>query len=64
MEVDATSGRPVDSHHVHQTQRRLAALTRQSKRLGRSTDKTRRALQELFEHEGVGPAGSFLNDDT
>jgi|GEM_PF-5371697 len=66
MEVEASSGRPVDSHHVHETQRRLAALTRQSKRLGKSTDRTRRALQELCEHEGRrdGPAGSFLNEDT
>ena len=51
MEVDASSGRPVNSHHVHQAQRRLATLTRQSKRLDNSADKTRRALQELRNHE-------------
>jgi len=51
MEVEASSGRPVNSHHVHQAQRRLATLTRQSKRLDNSTDKTRRALRELHNHE-------------
>jgi len=51
MEVDASSGRPVNSRHVHQAQRRLATLTRQSKRLDNSADKTRRALWELHNHE-------------
>ena len=56
MEVDASSGRPVDSHQVHRAQRRLATLTRQSKRLDKSTDKTRRALRELREREQrIGP---------
>ena len=51
MEVDASSGRPVDLHHVQQTQRQLATLTRQNKRLDKSTDKTRRALRSLHERE-------------
>jgi hypothetical protein len=51
MEIDAPSGGPVDLHHVHQTQKRLAALTRQGKRLDKSTEKTRRALQALCESE-------------
>jgi hypothetical protein len=51
MEGDTSSGLPVDSHHVHQTRRRLAALTRQNKRLDKSTDKTRRALRGLREHQ-------------
>jgi hypothetical protein len=51
MEVDATSGLPVDTHRVHQSQRRLAALTRQNRRLDKSTDKARRALRGLRERE-------------
>ena len=66
MEVDASSGRLVDLRHVRRTQRRLATLTRQNKRLDKSTDKTRRALRALREHEQHrdGPAGSFLNKET
>jgi len=51
MEVDASSGRPVDLHHVHQTQRQLATLKRQNNRLDKSTDKTRRAVRALRERE-------------
>ena len=51
MGVDASSGRPVNSRHLHQAQRRLATLTRQSKRLDNSADKRRRALRELRNHE-------------
>jgi membrane protein implicated in regulation of membrane protease activity len=51
MEADAASGRPVDSRRVQETQRRLATLTRQDKRLDKSTDRTRRSLRALRERE-------------
>ena len=51
MEANASSGRPVDSRRVHQVQRRLGTLTRQEKRLDKSTDRTRRSLRTLRERE-------------
>jgi uncharacterized membrane protein YqjE len=51
MRVDASPGNAVDQHRVRHTQRRLATLTRQDKRLGKATDKTRRALRTLRERD-------------
>ena len=51
MGADASSGRPVDSRRVQQSRRRLATLTRQEKRLDKSTDRTRRSLRALRERE-------------
>ena len=51
MPVDATSGKVVDQRRLRHTQRRLATLTRQDKRLGKATDKTRRALRALRERD-------------
>ncbi len=51
MEADASSGRPIDSRRVQQSQRRLATLRRQETRLDKSTDRTRRSLRTLRERE-------------
>ncbi len=51
MEADASSGRPIDSRRVQQSQRRLATLRRQETRLDKSTDRTRRSLRALRERE-------------
>jgi hypothetical protein len=51
MEADASSGQSVDLRHVHQTQRRIATLTRQNERLVKPTVKARQALRALRERE-------------
>ena len=51
MKADASSGQAVDQRRVHHTQRHLATLTRQDKRLDKATDKTRRALRALRERD-------------